>query len=268
MTVIRWLASHEDSGEVVFRIGRADDELIAEWIGVARLTSSRDGTRSQLEIEPGCDAREAMKIEQGSARLLLRHAAGKLAFHGSAIELDGRVRVLLGRSGQGKSTLAAWLCAHGATLFADDAVAIDPGEEHGWQVTAVERDHWLDDTARAAVGGTHGAGAELSTGKRPMRASRPGSGRAPLGAFVELVFADSDGPRLTRLRGVEALAALVPQAVRFVLDEPALYRSELDRLAELVELVDVFRLERPRSLAHLDAAGALVQNLFRKDGRR
>ena len=267
MTDVRWLASYEDDGAVLFRIGRVDDELIAEWMGVARLTASRDGRRSRLEFVPGCDAREARKIEQGSARLLLRHAAGDLAFHGSAIELSGQVAVLLGRSGQGKSTLAAWLSMHGATLFADDAVAIDPAGEHRWSVSAVEPDHWLDGDARRALG-VAAPDAEETSAKRPTRSARPGTGSAPLAAFVELVFADIAAPRLVRLRGLEALAALVPQAVRFVLDEPALYRSELDRLSELVEFVDVFRLERPPVLAHLDVTGRLVQNLFRKDEAR
>ena len=267
MTVVRWLASYEDAGEVIFRIGRAEDELVAEWIGVARLTSSRDGSRHQLEILPGCDPREAEKIERGSARLLLRHAAGKLAFHGSAIEIAGQVRVLLGRSGQGKSTLAGWLCARGATLFADDAVAIDLAGERQWLVAAAERDHWLDVAARVAIG-ISSAPSDEGSGKIPVTTPRPGVGSAPLLAFIELVFVDIAAPRLVRLRGVEALAALVPQAVRFVLDEPALHRSELDHLSELVQFVDVFRLERPRNLAQLDAAGVLVQNLFLKDGER
>jgi len=277
---VRWLATYEDAGEIVFRIGRAEDQLIAEWIGVACLTASRDGSRFALDVVPGSDPREVEKIERGSARLLLRHAAGHLAFHGSAVGVDGRVRVLLGRSGQGKSTLAAWLCAHGATLFADDAVAIDPvtvsvAAAPSWSVQAAEVHHWLDEEARQAVG-LLAPSEEESAGKLPMRSPRPGSGSAPLAAFVELVFAEIAAPRLVRLHGVDALAALVPQAVRFVLDEPALYRRELDQLSELVQHVDVFRLERPRDLAHLDSAGALVQHLSRdtnatnatKDGER
>ena len=90
---VRWLATYQDGGHIIFRIGRSDDELVAEWCDVARLTASRDGSRSKLEVFPGAGARDVRKIEQGSARLLLRHAAGELAFHGSAVEVDGEVPI-------------------------------------------------------------------------------------------------------------------------------------------------------------------------------
>lgn len=266
MSALRWLASYDEEGDVVFRIGRDGDELVAEWIGVARLTASRDGTSSRLEVVPGAPARSVKKIEEGSLRLLLRHAAGRMAFHGSAIEVAGRAHVLLGRSGQGKSTLAAWLCAHGATLFADDAVAIDTGlapHDPPWLVTAGEREHWLDEEARLALG-WNVEDAEGGRGKLPVRSLRLGHGSVPLGAFVELVFADAAVPRMVRLGGVDALAVLVPQVVRFVLDEPARYRSELDELAELLDCVPVYRLERPRDIAHLGYSGVLVQRLARQ----
>lgn len=274
MSEVRWLAEHAAHGEVSFRIGRDGDDLIAEWIGLVRLVARRDGTASRLEIVAGADVRAVEKIERGSARLLLRHLEGRVALHGAAVVSGDRAVVLLGRSGDGKSTLAAWLCARaGATLFADDAVAIDEvfrdphstdGVENRWVVLAAERDHWLDDAAQRAIGlcpraARDGTG---SVGKIPVRSEHAGSGRARLHALVALAFTDVAAPRLTRLHGVEALAALVPQAVRFVLDEPALQRRELDELGALVETVPVFRLERARDLAQLDETGLLVEDVF------
>lgn len=300
MSALRWLAEYANGDEVTFRIGRDGDDLVAEWIGLARLVARRDGSGARLERAPDADERELTKIERGSARLLLRHLEGRLAFHGAAVALEGRALVLLGRSGDGKSTLGAWLCAHaGAALFADDAVALDPalpapaasrrdedlgGEDSTgaarWQVAAGERDHWLDAAARAALGlststsAASPAAAELAGSgvaadadepddKWPLPTLRAGEGTAELVAFVELAFADVESPRLVKLHDVDALAALIPQAVRFVLDEPALHRRELDSLVALVESVPVYKLERPRDLARLARTGELAAHILR-----
>ncbi len=271
---VRWLAEHADNGDVSFRVGCDGDDVIAEWLGLARLVARRDGSASRLEIEAGADPRAVAKIERGSVRLLLRHLNGELALHGAAVALGSRAVVLLGRSGDGKSTLAAWLCMRrGAELLADDAIAIEEiGDNREpalggqfvprWAVLPAERDHWLDEAARAAVGLDAPGHAVTVPGKAPVAAARSGSGATALHGFVALVFSDVPAPRWTRLRDVDAIAMLVPQAVRFVLDDPAAQRRELDRLAMLVETVPVYRLERSRDLAQLDATGALVDNLL------
>ena len=276
---VRWLAQHADNGDVSFRLGCDGDDVIAEWLGLARLVARRDGSTSRLEVVPGSDPRAVAKIERGSVRLLLRHLAGELALHGAAVARGSRAVVLLGRSGDGKSTLAAWLCTRrGAALLADDATAIDEiavpmPVSHGqgvvprWVVLPAEGDHWLDEAARFAVGLDLPAHANGVRGKAPVAAARSDSGAAALHGFVALVFSDVPAPRCTRLRDVDAIATLVPQTVRFVLDDPAAQRRELDRLAALVETVPVYQLERSRDLAQLDATGALVDNVLRGDSK-
>ncbi|CAN5861458.1 hypothetical protein BH11MYX4_BH11MYX4_42330 [soil metagenome] len=276
MSAVRWLAEHVEDGRVAFRIGRAGDELVAEWVGLARVTASRDGKTHRFEPEPGLEPAEIEKVRLGSANLLLRHLQGKLALHGAAVEVRERALVLLGRSGQGKSTLAASLCARaGATLFSDDAVAIDAGPTPGTYVLSpVERNHWLDAPARQALLEAQGSRADAGDddSKRPVAAPRVGAESAPLVAIVDLAFGDDETPRLIAVgRGIDAIAALVPQAVRFVVDEPELQRRELEALAELVDGVPVYRLVRPRRLEQLERAHPLLLDLLgseRKSGHR
>jgi hypothetical protein len=265
MTAVRWLAEYAEDGEVAFRIGRAGDELVAEWIGLARLTARRDGSDARFVGEPGIDATEIEKVRRGSARLLLRHLEGKLAMHGAAVALGGSAIVFLGRSGQGKSTLAASLCSRaGAKLLSDDAVVLDPGSPAGeYLVSPVELNHWLDASARRAL---HAQSSD-DEGKVPVPASRVGDASARLVALVELVFADGEPTLLPVRSGIEAMAALVPQTVRFVVDEPELQRGELEALAKLVDVVPVFRFSRPRSLDMLDAANPLLLRLIGRDAR-
>lgn len=268
MGAVRWLAEYAEDGEVAFRIGRDGDELVAEWIGLARMTASRDGSAHRFVPVQGIEQAEIDKVRRGGANLLLRHLQGKLAIHGAAVALGGRAIILLGRSGQGKSTLAASLCAHaGTTLFSDDAVALDPGPSAGtYVVSAVESNHWLDAPARRAL--LADASNLDADGKIPVRAPRVGSGSAALVAIVELVFHDDERPRLTAVAsGMEAMGALVPQAVRFVLDEPDLQRRELEALADLIEHVPVYRLERPKRLDMLGVAHPLLLDLLGNERR-
>lgn len=252
-----WLAEYEENGAVVFRIGRAGDDLVAEWIGTVTLRARRDGSDVRFEPEAGAEPLDLAKIRQGSARLLLRQLEGKLALHGAAVELEGRAVLLLGRSGQGKSTLAAALCARGARLLSDDAIALEAPAASGgaYEVVPFETDHWLDARSRRALGGS-----DDDAWKLPVRAPRVADAKVPLVAMIELSFGESAAPEVHALGGVEAMAALVPQVARFVLDDAEVQRRELEVLGDLVARVPrAARLVRPRDLAALDAAvGAVV----------
>ena len=254
MSATVWLAEHREDGAVVFRVGRDGDTYVAEWIDTFRLMARRDGTVIEASGAPGADPRDVAKIRRGSAALLVRHLQGKLAMHGAAVALRERAIVLLGRSGQGKSTLAAALCVRGAALLSDDALSIDEGTG-GYAVAPSEVNHWLDRSARLHLD-VSGEDAET---KAPVRATRAAAAPVALSCFVDLAFDDGlPAPTLTRLAGMRALACLVPQVVRFVLDEPPLHRLELEALARLVDHVPVFRLLRPRDFDHLGATADLL----------
>lgn len=75
-------------------------------------------TRAKLEFAP--------TVLVGIGLGLLLHRRGIVCLHGSVIALNGRTFALLGDSGTGKSTAAAALVAHGATLVSDDVAALRP----------------------------------------------------------------------------------------------------------------------------------------------
>ncbi|AKV00803.1 Serine kinase of the HPr protein, regulates carbohydrate metabolism [Labilithrix luteola] len=256
---MRWLAEHVEDGEVAFRIGREGDDLVAEWVGIVRLTVGRDGRNVRFVPEPDAYEPDLEKIRRGSAALLLRQLEGKLALHGAAVSVDSRVLVLLGRSGQGKSTLAASLCQAGAALYADDAVAIE-SREGGYVVAPTEANHWLDRDARRALGL-----AALDDWKMPVATAVAGRTEVRLAVIVELVYAAVATPRLTRVTDVDAFGFLVPQVARFVLDEPERQRREFETLAHLIESVPIYRLERRRGFDGLPATCALLRDLVHRE---
>mgnify|MGYP001187651837 CR=1 FL=1 len=260
-TDVLWLADYSAQGEVMFRIGRRGDEVIAEWCDTARLVARRDGSAARLEAMPGVSEDDLEKIRSGSARLLVRHLEGRLALHGAVVADGDRAVALLGRSGQGKSTLAAALCAEGSTLYSDDAIALDPVDTTFW-VQPFERKHWLDAHARRALG--DGSDATDDDRKLALPAAVVGTEPARLVAIVELVFEDVPA-RLVRTMGLDAMASVVPQAVRFALDDGERHKRELEMLTRMVDAVPTYRLERRRDFALLPSAVRLVRRLLRDD---
>ncbi len=199
--------------------------------------------------------------------LLVRHLRGHLALHGAVVARDGGAVALVGRSRHGKSTLAAALCARGASLLADDAIAVERRAAGAWVVDPTEENHWLDAAARSALGDSD-AGQWEEEDKWATRAPSVATRPVALRAVVELVFAPGiAGPSLVRTRGLDAIASLVPQTVRFALDDDERHKTEIAMLFELLGEVPSFRLERPQDLARLGESVALVEGLL-SDGRR
>lgn len=68
-------------------------------------------------------------ILPGTIVAFLLTMRGQCVLHGSAVDLGGTALAFVGASGQGKSTMAAILCAAGASLITDDVLPLDFGTE-------------------------------------------------------------------------------------------------------------------------------------------
>ena len=84
---------------------------------------SADFREATLRTGPGRFGLESLLKTLLAGRLL---AGGGLLIHGVAADIEGRAMVFSGPSGAGKSTLGALLEAEGATLLADELVAVTP----------------------------------------------------------------------------------------------------------------------------------------------
>jgi len=251
----RWLAEAVEEGVVSARVGRDGERLVAEWSGRLSLSVNRDGTGLVLDPHPGVDAVEVDKLRRGAVRLLLAHLGGAIPLHASAVALGGRAVVFVGGSGLGKSTLAAALCDElDGSLLADDAAVIERRGD-AYDVVAVEERHWLDRAAAAALGRP----SDFSGEKSPLAARRVDVPRARLALIVHLAFVEgNEPPRLVPVVGIEAVAGLLSQLTRFVVDEAAIARRDLASLADLASRTPIVRLERPRGFDRLRETAASV----------
>lgn len=253
---IRWLGEARVGRVTHARIGACGDQLIAEWASVGKLTVGRDGSNPMFETLPGVHPLQRSKIEQGAVRLLLRSLNGKIGLHGSAVEIGGRAIVFIGDARDGKSTLAAALCTDpNVRLLADDAVALEGPDP--WSVEPTEHAHFLDALAIQALDLI--APTETLRGKGAVEPSRVCDAPSPLQAIVRLRFDDQAAtPRLVQVSMVEALASIIPQTIRFALDEPARQRVEVDKLCDLAAHVPTFELVRARRMDELSRCVALI----------
>jgi hypothetical protein len=260
---VRWVRSWPHEERPRFRVGRSGSDLVADWPGVATLITDRSGARCDYRVvERALPPDLAAKLYAGQVRGLLRHLDGELTFHASAVALDQVGVLFIGGSGAGKSSLAAALCTrHGAEFFSDDAagVLLDPP-----RLQRLETDHWLLPEAATALG----LGSPLGRDKRPWAPTRMAQHPARLAAIVLLGFTEwgRGARRLEPLRGTAVFQALNAAAFRFIVDEPAVARRDLDQIAALAAQVPSFRLDRSPSPAGLLQDSTLIRDLLSSPG--
>ncbi|HWI03248.1 MAG TPA: hypothetical protein VNT52_05385, partial [Acidimicrobiales bacterium] len=134
---------HSDAPDIVIRRGRREDADLA-WhaaadpvrYGDVLVAASPEGGYVVKYPEwfvavVGPQGREIVVFEEdrwsGLSRSLFATvvplalaATGRVAFHASAVDVDGAAVVIVGEGGAGKSTLATALCLEGGRLIADD----------------------------------------------------------------------------------------------------------------------------------------------------
>lgn len=252
MTARRWLREFTNEGDVIFRLGRAGDALIAEWPGFAELHASRDGASYELRPVEGADPIFVEKFHGGLVRALLRHLRGEHTLHGSCVARDDRAAVLVGDSGDGKSSLAAAACLRdGVALLADDTTPIVRASDGRVMASPSETVCWLRGDDR----------------KAPSPVPRCAESPAEIVAIVRLVWEDRDRPELRRIGGARAFDHLARALFRFVVDEPEVELRDFAFVATLADTVPIYELARPRDLGQLSDTAELVVELLADKGR-
>lgn len=111
----------------VARIVRIDrDQAYLAWSGIGRFLVTRQG---QVTIDALTDQSLALRFALlGPVIAAYLQLRGIPLLHGSAVVIDGRAILCIGRKTAGKSTMAAALVAAGCTLLNDDVLPLRLGE--------------------------------------------------------------------------------------------------------------------------------------------
>jgi hypothetical protein len=153
-------------GRTRMRLSESPDGVTLSFPPFGDWWVRRDGREVVARIG-GADRMDAVRaVTLGPVLALALHRTGALCLHGSAVGVAGRAIAILAPKLHGKSTLALALVNAGATLMADDAIAVDPAPEPTIQPGVPSVRLWGD--SMAAVGPVGPLGPTASGVKRTL----------------------------------------------------------------------------------------------------
>ncbi|MFN4134990.1 MAG: hypothetical protein ACK4G2_05010 [Novosphingobium sp.] len=197
---------------------------------------------------------------------------GTTVLHASCVAIDGGAYGFLGRSGRGKSTLAAAFARNGHAFLTDDGMVLDRGEGALRIQPYLPSIRLLPDSQEALLGKEQLPGSEDDW---PAKVRVPADERiphcptpAPLRAIYVLEEPAAEDTIITPLPEIEAISALLQHS--FLLDSHDRLRvaKHFRTMAELARAIPVFTLDYPRDYARLPAVIAAIADHARAIGAR
>ncbi|MES2785447.1 MAG: hypothetical protein V4684_08285 [Pseudomonadota bacterium] len=216
---------------------------------------SGDGTMVQVWPAEGLSAPTLEHLYLNQVLPLALSRQGKLVLHGSAISLSLGAVAFLGRSGRGKSTLAASFAARGSAFLTDDSLLLEKTDA-GYMVQPAHPSIRLWDDSREALIAKSAVIAPsiqyapksrvLSDDSLPFcEAARP------LRHIYFLGDRNATEVLIEPLRPVEALIELVNNSFMLDIETPAVIAEHFSELIQLVNEPIYFRLDYPRDYQYL-----------------
>lgn len=228
----------------------------------------RAGEEILVDRAPSANDDEVRAYLLGVVFGALCHQRGITPLHASAIDAADGCVAFVGASGAGKSTLVAALARRGHEIISDDECFLQLGTNGDVQAwPGISRIRLWED-ARAALG-FDGPGVErVMYGYNkyfvPVRPPRNAIQSRLLRRVYQLYRAPTGGTEVTRLRGADAVEALMQNVYPPGLADYLGYQSRAFMVCTAVAgNVPVFRLGRPRNMAALDQSIDLLENHLR-----
>ncbi|MFO0615064.1 MAG: hypothetical protein U0414_20910 [Polyangiaceae bacterium] len=235
---------HAPSGALELFVDTDDQGYVvtAPTIGTFRISVAGEVLDRSPDWSAHGASAEAYFAQQISP--LLAQLSGKPNLHGSAVELRGQAVGFIGRSGHGKSTLAASLAADGA-LLADDSIAITLEGGTAWCTPGSSFVRLRDDSL-AVLGASAAHRASFGKTEVDLREAR---GRAALRRLFVLEAAAA--VRIEPIRPRDALVALAANAHRLDPTDKRLLAAEVAFFEGISRAVPMSRLQVPRDFSKL-----------------
>lgn len=214
---------------------------------------------------PGGSERDLRLFLLGSALGIVCHQRGLLPLHANAIVVDGEAVAFAGHSGAGKSTLAAYFQRSGHELLCDDVCVLsfdESGAPSAWPGLPRLK-LWGD--AATAFGHDPGSLDQAVEGrdKYHVPMSAPGAVRPiPFRRLYVLGRTeDGDPGRIERLRGRDAMAALMAQTYRGAYLAPlGLLERHFRQCASILAHADIYAAVRTWGYDVFEREASLLEN--------
>jgi hypothetical protein len=121
---IRWFQTWR-AGDDTVRFGRVDDGYVVAFDELADIVVSRDADRVVIHPDPAGSDFQVRYVLLHQILPLIMSRRGRCVLHASAVSWRDRIVGFVGRTGSGKSTIAAACASLGAGLVTDDSLVLD-----------------------------------------------------------------------------------------------------------------------------------------------
>jgi len=254
------------------RFYRTAAGFLLRFPDLADFEISDDGGSVRSWPAPGVSVGSVEHLYLNQVLPLALSKRGRLVFHASAIDLCGGAVAFMGKSGMGKSTLAASFAANGFAFLSDDGMIMDCGRD-GVRIVPSHASIRLWDDSRAAVIGDGAASApELDyTSKGRFLAGaevRHCAEPRPLHRVYFLGEADASQCSIAPLGSGEALIELVRHSFLLDVQDANLLAAHFDKLSAVAARGIFHRLDYPRKYEELaDVRQEIIDHAGRAGGR-
>jgi len=268
---LRGLTVEPDSENWYEHLALPDNSIYLRWPGLFEFLVSPDGRRITCHPLPQASlvAFETYLLGQVLSFSLLR--LGYEILHATAVIVDGYALAFLGRSGHGKSSLAAAFLSAGYPLLTDDLLVLAGNREQVLVPPGLPRIKLLPETAERVLPLAISGGAmNPLTEKRviPLAESHFWRAPAPLGAIYILPHPSSPSPqrrvRIARSPARTAFRDLLAGTFNVRPQEPARLKRHFESASMLQETIPIRRIYYQRELEYLpDVRDAIVADFRR-----
>lgn len=261
-----------DDGTVWTEFHRAAAGYLLRFPGLADFEVTADGARVVAHPAPGTDepTLEHLYINQLVPLALSRQ--GRPAYHASVVAVPGGAVAFLGKTGMGKSTLAASFALAGSAFLTDDALLVEETPDgcrvlpsHAslrlWQDSVSALAGALDNPSLPRAGPvSYSSKARLLAGEALSHCEQA----QPLLAAYVLEPQGSAGVSVTPLSGLARYMAWLGNSFLLDIEDPALLARHFEWTHRISAAVPTFSLDYPREYAALPAVrSALLQHATR-----
>ena len=261
-----WLHHWIDDDEVVLSMARQGPDYFLRFPDLADFLLEPDASRITVvhrNVDTDDATLEHLLIDQVLPRYLAHE--GLLSLHASALTIDGKCLLILGKSGAGKSTLAGFLAAHGHGLLSDDCTIVEVEAGRALATATYPSLRLLPDSVDAL----YPAGADLRpmahySPKQRVAAQQAGDGRLPTLAVDGLVVLEvaepaSDDVALAPMTAAETCLALVRHSFQLDPGDKPRMAAHLRRCSGIARMLPAFRLHYPRRYDRAPEAVAAIE---------
>jgi hypothetical protein len=275
---VAWF-QHLDSGpenETWLEIGDCAGDYLIRFQDYGDFLISRDGRSVQCCPLPGTAESTVRHLFLDQIVPLVLSRRGTLVLHASAVLTPGGVVAFVGKSGQGKSTLAACFGQNGFRLISDDylllrrtelrkTTALAPAED--WVAIPSYPGVRLWPESSDGIFSVPPESAEIAEYTDKRRVSDPAlipfaEGPSSLRCLYFLEDAEEDAflpkPATIRLSPRDAFMKLVTCAFNLDIRDKALLERQFDAIGEISTQLPCFQLDYARDFAALPAVRQLI----------